>query len=121
MPERILDAVDGQVIFFPENDHGWSSQAGEREPWLQVGFGKPNELSSAELAFFADAKHAVPASYAIEARVDGRWRKLAAEQDAPIANGITNASWSAVRATAVRVRMRPQAATPVRVAELKLF
>jgi hypothetical protein len=63
----------------------------------------------------------VPASYAIEARVDGRWRELAAEQDGPIANGITNARWSPVHATAVRVRMRPQAARPVRVAELKLF
>jgi hypothetical protein len=120
-PERIHDAVDGRVIFFPENDHGWSSQAGEREPWLQVEFGKPTELSSAELAFFVDAKHAVPASYAIEAQVDGRWRMLAAEQEAPITNGITNARWSLVRATALRVRMRPQAVRPVRVAELKLF
>lgn len=120
-PERIHDAVDGRVVFFPENDHGWSSQAGERAPWLQVDFGKATELSSAELAFFADAQHAAPTGYTIEAQVDGRWQKVTAEQDAPLANGITNARWKPLRATAVRVRMRPQAGKPVRVVELKLF
>lgn len=56
-PERIHDAIDGRVFFFPETEvaDGWDTPVGDgSEVWYQVGLGAETEIGRAEIAFFAD-------------------------------------------------------------------
>lgn len=119
--DRIHDAVDGRIMFFPETEHGWDSAPGDDAPWFMVDLGQPQTLGSLEIAFFENAVYAAPSGYTLEARVGGSWLTLHASDTATIANGITMASWTPVKADAVRIRLRPRNGKPVRLVELKVF
>ncbi|MBW6527084.1 discoidin domain-containing protein [Sphingomonas sp. RHCKR7] len=119
--ENLHDAVDGRVWFFPELPNGWSSDGGGPQ-WFAVDLGKPTRLERAELAFFADdARFAAPRGYKVQAWDGARWQDLAARGAAPVANGITHATWRPIIASRVRVLFDVPPARSMRLAEIKLF
>lgn len=120
--ENVHDAIDGRTWFFPELPNGWSSAPSPARQWYAVDLGKPVDLSRAELAFFADGKSfAEPASYRIEAWVDGAWRPIAIPKGKPIANGITDVRWPSMRTDKVRLAFTQAKGKAVRLGEFKLF
>lgn len=119
-PEKLHDAIDGRVWFFPELPNGWDAPPSARQPWYSVDFGRSILLGSAELAFFDDAtRFAAPVSARIEAWQDGRWQVLATAK--PVANGVTPFTWPARPASRLRVRMTPSPGHSIRLVEFKAF
>jgi hypothetical protein len=118
--EKLHDAVDGRLWFYPELPNGWDSAASSARQWYALDFGKTVTLGRAELAFFADGRgFAAPSEVAVEAWRDGRWRRVATAK--PVANGVTALRWSAVPTERLRVTMMPSAGKAIRMAELKAF
>lgn len=123
-PERLHQAVDGRVWFFPELANGWTTQGSHAaEDWFAVAFGRPTTVSSAELAFGGDANaFAAPSAYRIEVLRNGAWSELkGAVYGAPVANGVTQARWAPATADALRVVLRAAPGRAVRLVELKVF
>ncbi|MDR7153414.1 hypothetical protein J2W40_000208 [Sphingobium xenophagum] len=125
-PENVHDAIDGRTWFFPELPNGWSSvpspASAATEQWYAIDFGQPTDLSRAELAFFADgARFAVPQSYRLQAWVAERWQDIATPKDSPVANGVTDVRWPALRTSRVRVLLTQPRGKATRLAEFKLF
>ncbi len=120
--ENVHDAIDGRVWFFPELGNGWSSKPSPAQQWYAIDLGKPVKLERAELAFFADGGHfAAPRAYRMQAWVDGQWRDLPAQADAPLANGITHARWPALTTSKVRVMFDLTPNRAMRLVEAKLY
>jgi hypothetical protein len=123
-PEKLHQAVDGRVFFFPEVPDGWTT-AGSRSPedWFAVDLGRPTPLASAELAFAGDGTSvAAPAAYRIEVRRNGAWvEPEGAVYAAAVANGVTEARWTPVSADAVRLVLKPAPGRAVRLVEFKVF
>ena len=123
-PERLHQAVDGRVWFFPEIAKGWTTEGSlSAEDWFAVEFGRPTPLSSAELAFGGDAStFAAPSAYRIEVLQNGAWTEpKATVYGAAIANGVTQARWAPTLADAVRLVLRAAPGRAVRLVELKVF
>ena len=122
-PEKVHDAIDGRVSFFTEAPNGWTTAGSRaREEWLAVDLGKPTRIGSAELAFASDSAYfAAPGTFRLQAWIDGEWRNISGELDAPLANGITRARWKPLSTSRMRVFVRPQRGRAVRLVELKLF
>lgn len=123
-PERLHQAVDGRVWFFPEIANGWTT-AGSRsaEDWFALSFGRPTPVASAELAFGGDADaFAAPSAYRIEVLQGGAWTEpKGAVYDVAVANGVTRARWTPTTAGAVRVVLKAAPGRAVRLVELKVF
>jgi hypothetical protein len=120
--ESLHDAIDGRVWFYPEAVNGWSSAPSPAQQWFAVDLGQARRIERAELAFFADGRRfAVPTAYRLQAMTPAGWRDLPAQREAPLANGITNARWPAVRSNQVRVVFDQPQGMATRLVELKLF
>jgi hypothetical protein len=118
--EKLHDAIDGRLWFYPELPNGWDSAASSAPQWYALDFGKAVALGRVELAFFADDQgFAAPREVAVEAWRDGRWRTVAGGR--PVANGVTALRWATVPTERLRVTMRPSGGKAVRLAELKAF
>jgi hypothetical protein len=123
----VHSAIDGRIFFFPESDvaNGWNSPAGTgAEIWFAIDFGAQTAVSSAELAFFADAGQGfdAPASYRIQVAVNGVWTDVSSAKYAiAVANGITLASWKEISAPKIRLVFTPKKGLKVRVVEFKVF
>ena len=123
-PEKLHQAVDGRVFFFPEVHDGWTTENSQApEDWFAVDFGRPTPVASAELAFGGDGKTvAAPGAYRIEVRRNGAWSEPeTAVYGAAVANGVTEARWTPLSADAVRVDLKPAPGRAVRLVELKVF
>lgn len=121
-PEKVHDAIDGRVWFFPELPNGWDSDESVKPQWFTIDFGRPVRLSRAELAFFADGKRfAAPSEYRLQMPWQGGWRDIRAKAQAPLANGITEAAWNEIVTDRVRLIVRQQGGKRMRLAEIKLF
>ena len=122
-PEKVHDAIDGRVWFFTEAPNGWTT-AGSRAQteWFAVDLGKPTRVRSAELAFASDNGYfAAPRTFRLQAWMDGDWRNISGELDAPLANGITHARWKSLITSRMRVLVEPQRGRATRLVELRLF
>ncbi|KAF1925839.1 uncharacterized protein M421DRAFT_102930 [Didymella exigua CBS 183.55] len=123
----LYGTIDGRIWFFPETDvaNGWSTPKGNgTEIWFQVDFGTTTAVSSAEIAFFTDAKQGfdIPSSYRIQAAKGDTWVNVSGwEYAKPVGNGITVASWSAANSQKVRIVFTPKEGQKVRLVEFKLF
>ncbi len=118
--EKLHDAVDGRLWFYPELPNGWDAAPSSKPQWYALDFGKSRDLRRAELAFFADGQRFVaPRRVAIEVWRAGRWQQVGAAK--PIANGVTHLRWPATRSERLRVTMVPPAGKAMRLAELKVF
>lgn len=123
----LYDVIDGRIWFFPETDvaNGWSTPQGNgTEVWFQVDFGASTSVSSADIAFFANAEQGfdVPESYRIQAANGDSWADVTESKYAdPVANGITEASWSEANSQKVRIVFTPKDGQKVRLVEFKLF
>ena len=53
--------------------------------------------------------------------VDGDWRDIAAPKGSPVANGVTDVRWPALRTARIRVAFTQHPGKAVRLAEFKLF
>lgn len=115
-------ALDGRVWFFPEIPNGWSTAGARGETqWFGVDFGKPVEISAAELSFFADdVGFAAPRSYRLEAWQNGRW-VLVKENTAPFAGGVNADAISPVIARKFRAVFRLTPGKAMRLVEMKAF
>ena len=121
-PERVHDAIDGRIWFFPELPNGWDSAASTEPQWFTIDFGKPVPLSGAELAFFADsAQFAAPEHYRLQIQTKAGWRDLPMDAGPAVANGITIANWPVVTTDRVRLIVRQPAGKRTRLVEFKLF
>lgn len=123
-PENVHDAIDGRLWFFPELPNGWSSAPanGPVDQWYAIDLGQPTDLGRAELGFFADGKgFAAPQAIRMQAMVGDSWQDIAVPKGAPVANGVTEVRWPAMRAQKIRVLMRLPKGKAVRLAEYKLF
>jgi hypothetical protein len=121
-PEKLHDAVDGRTWFYPELPNGWDSAVSDDAQWFALDFGRTVNLARADLAFFADgATFAAPRKLTIEVWSKRRWRKVAAPEAAPLANGITQVRWPAIDTERLRVKMEPEPGHAIRLAELKAF
>lgn len=122
--ERIHDALDGRVWFYPELPNGWDSDAtdADSQQWFAIDFGSATELTGCELAFFDDgSEFSVPASYDIEQLIDGNWVKIVGQGDQIVANGITNVSWDSLTTNSLRVSFPQAAGKRTRLVEIKAF
>lgn len=121
-PEKIHDAIDGRLWFFPELPNGWDSAVSAEPQWFTIDFGKPVRVSRAEIAFFADGKQfAAPHGYRVQMNTPGGWRDLHGLRGRPLANGITQADWPAVTTDRVRLIVRQAKGRRTRLVEFKLF
>lgn len=121
-PEKLQDAVDGRVWFYPELPNGWDSAGTGQPEWFALDFGRPVTLAQAELAFFADGRrYAAPRGVEIEVWRDGQWRSVAKPAQASLSNGVTRLEWPAISAERVRLRMAPAGKRTIRLVEFKLF
>lgn len=123
----LYGAIDGRIWFFPEVDvaNGWSTPEGNgTEVWFQVDFGSSIAVSSAEIAFFANAEQEfdVPTDYRIQVANGDSWIDVSQSKYAEsVANGITEASWSESNTQKVRIVFTPKDGQKVRLVEFKLF
>lgn len=123
----LYGTIDGRIWFFPETDvaNGWSTPEGNgTEVWFQVDFGSTTSVSSADIAFFANAEQGfdTPESYRIQAANGDSWADVSDPKYAePVANGITEASWSEANSQKVRILFTPKEGQKVRLVEFKLF
>ena len=123
----LYGAIDGRTWFFPETDvaNGWSTPEGNgTEVWFAVDFGSSTAVSSTEIAFFANGDQGfdVPTSYRIQAANGNSWVDVSESKYAePVANGITEASWSEANSQKVRIVFTPKEGQKVRLVEFKLF
>ncbi|KXT12720.1 hypothetical protein AC579_5208 [Pseudocercospora musae] len=122
--ERIHDAIDGRVWFYPELPQAWDSNATEEasQQWYAIDFGTATELTGRELAFFADGHDfEAPATYDIQQVVDGEWVTIDGEGEPVVANGITHVSWNTISTTQLRVEFPQAAGKRTRLAEFRAF
>jgi len=120
--ENVHDAIDGRVWFYPELGNGWSSDPGSVRQWYAIDFGKPVTIDRAELAFFADGgRFAAPAAYTMQTWDGAGWRDLAVHADAPVANGITHATWPKLTTSRVRFLFEQRPHRAMRLVEAKVF
>ena len=117
--EALHEAIDGRLWFFPEAVNGWTSGDGGAQ-WFAVDFGQPVTVSRAELAFFEGDAIGAPAGATVQGWRDGAWIDLA-QIAAPLANGVTAASWTPATVSKLRVTMRAKAGKRIRLIELKAF
>lgn len=121
-PEKIHDAIDGRVWFFPEMPNGWDSAASSRPQWFTVDLGKPTRLSRAELAFFADGKDfAAPEAYRLQMWTPAGWRDVRRNSGPALANGITAVRWHEITTDKIRLIVRQPKGKRTRLIEVKLF
>jgi hypothetical protein len=122
--ERIHDALDGRVWFWPELPNGWDSDATSvgSTQWYTIDFGAATQLAGCELAFYADGNEFVlPATYDIQRLENGNWVKIYGNGDQLVANGITNVSWQTVTTNQLRVAFPQAAGKRTRLVEFKAF
>ena len=122
--ENVHDAIDGRVWFFTELPNGWSTDANSSsKQWYTISFGAATEFSRAELAFFSDGTtFEVPVDYKIETLVNVTWTSVETiVAKAPLANGITHASWPNLTADQVRLYFTQAQDRRTRLVEFKLF
>jgi hypothetical protein len=118
--EKLHDAVDGRLWFYPELPNGWDSVPSSTRQWYALDFGEAKALGRAELAFYADGRNfAAPRDVSIELWRQGRWHKVATAK--PVSNGVTPITWPTAAAQHLRVTMTPSGGKPVRLAEVKVF
>lgn len=123
----LYGAIDGRIWFFPETEvaNGWSTPEGNgTELWFQVDFGSSTSVSSAEIAFFANTEQGfdAPDSYRIQVADGDSWTDVPQSTYAePLANGITEASWSEANSQKIRIVFKPKDEQKVRLVEFKLF
>jgi hypothetical protein len=121
-PEKLQDAVDGRVWFYPELPNGWDSAGAGQPEWFAIDFGRPVSLAEAELAFFADGRRfAAPRGVEIEVWRERQWQSVAKPTRAPLANGVTRIDWPAVSTERIRLRMTPERGRAIRLVEFKAF
>ncbi len=121
-PEALHDTIDGRIWFYPEIANGWSSAPSPTEQWFTIDLGKSHQVERAELAFFADGhRFAAPSAYRFQTMTPNGWRDLPANMEQPLANGITNARWTPVQSSKLKLLIRQPAGFAVRLVELKLF
>jgi hypothetical protein len=132
---KVQDAIDGRVWFFPQPtdtytiSHGWQTpigdSSGSESMWYMVDFGTNTVVRSCELAFFADGDGVdVPNTYSVEILADGgnNWRPV----DNPkypniMANGVSWVSWDEVTTSKIRLAFTPPAGKAARLVEWKVF
>ena len=142
--ERIHDAIDGRIIFFPEAPNGWESDAtsADSQQWYTINFGSSTTLSSCELAFFADnGTYAIPKDYTIQKLVGSDWVKIAGFGEQLIgtcklhsilwrssltpallaANGIVNVNWDPIQSSQLRGLFTQPASKKIRLVEFKVY
>ncbi|KZM22877.1 uncharacterized protein EKO05_0001255 [Ascochyta rabiei] len=123
----LYGAIDGRIWFFPETEvaNGWSTPQGNgTNVWFQVDFGSSTAISSAEIAFFANAEQGfdAPTGYRVQVANGDSWVDVSESKYAePVANGITEASWSEASSSQVRIVFSPKDGQKVRLVEFKLF
>ncbi|KAF3919603.1 hypothetical protein ABW20_dc0103764 [Dactylellina cionopaga] len=122
---RVHDAIDGRIWFFPETEvaNGWDSPSGGSEVWYQIDFGTSTATRSAEIAFFSDSSLGfdVPSAYRIQVN-SGSWKDASSPVYATaVANGITRASWTQVSVNQIRIAFTPKSGKKVRLVEFKVF
>ncbi|KAK4499743.1 hypothetical protein PRZ48_007929 [Zasmidium cellare] len=121
--ERIHDAIDGGVWFFPELPNGWDSDGTETdsEQWYAIEFASPTEFTGAELAFFANGDDfALPKDYSIQQFDGSNWVDV---WDRPqlVENGLTAVEGDSVTTGKIRVAFTQLAGKKTRLVEFKLF
>jgi hypothetical protein len=121
-------ALDGRIWFYPETDvaNGWDSPKGNGTYiWFQIDFGAKTSVSSADIAFFANATQGydAPTQYSVQIdRGSGSWMNVSSAKYAqPIANGITVAQWVETEVEKIRLIFRPQVGKMVRLVEFKVY
>lgn len=123
----LYGTIDGRIWFFPETEiaNGWSTPQGNgTEVWFQVDFGSSISVRSAEIAFFANAAQGfdVPGNYRVQAANGETWVDVSEPKySEPIANGITEASWSETNSQKFRIAFTPKDGHKARLVEFKLF
>lgn len=123
----LYGAIDGRIWFFSEMEvaNGWSTPKGNgTDVWFQIDFGSSTAVSSAEIAFFANPEQGfdVPTSYHIQAADGDSWVDVAGSKYAdPVANGITEVSWSETNSSKIRIVFSPKVGQKVRLVEFKVF
>lgn len=121
-PEKLHDAIDGRVWFFPEVPNGWDSTSTETSEWVEVDLGKLVPVNRAELSFFANGKIAAPRSYALQYWSQGQWRDVPQRQPlSTMANTILSVDWPPITTDRVRIMIEKKTGFQVRLVEFKLF
>ncbi|VWX51478.1 glycosyl hydrolase family 65 protein [Novosphingobium sp. 9U] len=119
-PEKLHDAVDGRVWFYPELPNGWDSDATPKQQWYALDFAKAVSVGRVGLAFYEDGKRfSAPKRVSIELWQGGQWRSV--DEAKPVANGVTSLRWPVTSTTRLRVRMLPSGRDAIRLVELKAF
>ncbi|KAF2168733.1 hypothetical protein M409DRAFT_65152 [Zasmidium cellare ATCC 36951] len=122
--ERIHDAIDGRIWFFPELPNGWDSDASDAgsEQWYAIDFANGTQVNSAELAFFVDGEnYALPKDYSIQQFDGTNWVDVWGDRPQLVANGVTAIEGNAVTTSRIRVAFTQPAGKKTRLVEFKLY
>ncbi|KAF4547394.1 Hypothetical protein D9617_43g040100 [Elsinoe fawcettii] len=122
--ERVHDAIDGRVWFYPQLPNGWDSDSttADSTQWYNIDFGSATQVSGAELAFFTDGNTFDLPTYYDILRYDGsNWVKIYGFGENLIANGIVNVSWDVLTTNQIRVQFGQKAGKRTRLVEFKVY
>jgi len=117
-PEKLHQAVDGRISFFPELPNGWDSKGADEREWFEITLQHPTRLSRAELAFGQGAGLALPREMSMELRIDGQWQQAA--RVASNGQSVRALAWRPRKVEALRLTMR-KGEGQIRLVEAKLF
>ena len=124
----LYQPLDGRDWFFPEIAHGWSPATivpDRAQPdWYEVDLRHASSINRVQLSFFDDGTTvAVPASVTVMVSTsDGQWQSLVPLQAThPVANGVTDLHFNAVRAQHVRILLRRDKTLPSRLIAVRVF
>ena len=129
---HLYEAIDGRTWYFPEIANGWSpapEPPSGAEPVHPVTFSvdlrHPHVITEAQLFFFADGTaFSVPVKVRLEYMLDGTWRPVPGQREAPaapIGNGTNSIMIPPTQGQQFRVVLTPPAKGRIRLIELKLL
>jgi hypothetical protein len=126
MPDTSLyQAIDGKIWYFPEVVNRWTSEGSRStKDWFAIDFGKPSEISSANLFLFADGKSfGAPDDLLIEYDSSGRWVPVKMQTAGPIkltGNTRNSIHFEKVKATTMRITFHHES-NQVAVSEVEYY
>jgi hypothetical protein len=127
-PQKIAEAIDGRMWFFPENPNGWSPDPADKSPnsWYSVDFKHTRAIGSVELYFVGDEQsYQAPSAYQLQYKTANAWQDIPRQQRSPakpLANGENRIQFPAISTQELRIIFtNPPVPDSFRLIEIKAF
>jgi len=124
--DSVGEAVDGRISFTQYSRNRWTAYTSANlEDWLEVDFGRPEEVRRVELFLYGDGRGVVaPEAYRIEAWTGSTWEAVgirARVPEMPMAWALNQVELEPVRTERLRAVFRHARPGATGVAEMRVF